>query len=287
MDHEKKKLKLEYARLVGKLERLLRRYTPIDPSDEFSDGDDYDALAPPLVSLLMRGCGREEIFRAIESYRANYWIKVPPNPEQDWKITDAVQKAYLNKDKVDKKSRKQSKPLFKLNLYKDLEDVLDYIKTQVQKFLQEAETVDGVADRVYRIEGGYEYSQCGWVMIYFDTRPGASPDGQWTRFIDKHRIERIHWRKASSANMRGPVSVVDHEGKEHLISEGSEIDISRAIGLMLKSALLRARDQGILLQLSLAPTCALGVEDFDGHFGWPTYGTNDDDALVTQIHRRE
>ena len=63
--------------------------------------------------------------------------------------------------------------------------------------------------------------------------------------------------------MRGPVSVVDHEGKEHLISEGSEIDMSRAIGLMLKSALLRARDQGILLQLSLAPTCALGVEDFD------------------------
>jgi hypothetical protein len=56
---------------------------------------------------------------------------------------------------------------------------------------------------------------------------------------------------------------------------------------MLKSALLRARDQGILLQLSLAPTCALGVEDFDGHFGWPTYGINDDDALVTQIHCRE
>ena len=100
MDHEKKKLKLEYARLVGKLERLLRRYTPIDPSDEFSDGDDYETLVPLLVSLLMRGCGREEIFRAIESYRANYWMKVPPNPEQDWKITDAVQKAYLNKDKV-------------------------------------------------------------------------------------------------------------------------------------------------------------------------------------------
>ena len=92
-------------------------------------------------------------------------MKVPPNPEQDWKITDAVQKAYLNKDKVDRKPRKQSKPLFKLNLYKDLEDVLDYIKTQVQKFLQEAETVDGVAERVYRIEGGYEYSKCGWVMI--------------------------------------------------------------------------------------------------------------------------
>lgn len=287
MDHEKKKLKLEYARLVGKLERLLKRYAPIDPSDEFSDGDDYETLVPTLVSLLMRGHGREEIFRAIESYRANYWTKVPPNPEQDWKITDAVQKAYLNKDKLDRKPRKQLQPLLKLDLCNDSEDVFDYIKTQVRKFLQEAETVDGVADRVYRIDCGYEYSQCGWVMIYFDTRPEASPDGQWTRFIDKHRIERTHWRKASSANMRGPVSVVDLEGKEHLISEGSDIDMSRAIGLMLKAALLRARDEGILLQLSLASTCTLGVEDFDGHFGWPLYGANDDDALVTQIHRRE
>jgi hypothetical protein len=62
---------------------------------EFSDGDDYETLVAPLVSLLLRGCGREEIFRAIESYRANHWTKVPPNPEQDWKITDPVHKALV------------------------------------------------------------------------------------------------------------------------------------------------------------------------------------------------
>jgi hypothetical protein len=188
VDDDKKRLKQQYARLVGKLERLLKRYTPIDASDEFSDGDDYEILVPTLVSLLMRGCVREEIFRAIESYRANYWTKVPPNPEQDWKITDAIQKAFLNKDKVDRKPRKQSKPLFKLDLCKDSEEVFDYIKAQVRKFLHEAETVDGAADRVYQIDCGYEYSQRGWVMIYFDTRPEASPDGQWTRFIDKQRV---------------------------------------------------------------------------------------------------
>ncbi len=67
MNQDRKRLKREYARLVSKLERVLRRYAPIDPSDEDSIGNDYETLAPPLVSMLMRGCAREELFRAIES----------------------------------------------------------------------------------------------------------------------------------------------------------------------------------------------------------------------------
>jgi len=51
-------------------------------------------------------------------------IGINPNPDIN----------CLARPKVDRKPRKQSKPLFKLNLYKDLEDALDYIKTQVQKF---------------------------------------------------------------------------------------------------------------------------------------------------------
>jgi hypothetical protein len=81
MEQDKKRLKREYARLVSKLQRVLRRFTPIDPSDEDSIRDEYEPLAPTLVSMLMRGCSREELFRAIESHRANHWSSVPANSE--------------------------------------------------------------------------------------------------------------------------------------------------------------------------------------------------------------
>ncbi len=261
MDQDKKRLKREYARLVSKLERVLRRFAPIDPSDEDSFRDDYDRLVPSLVSKLIRGCNREELFRAIESFRANHWTKVPPNPALDWKITDAVQKAFVSKDEKPRKGPpKQSKPLFRLDLRKDWLDVSDYIKEQIRQFVDDTEAGKTTDKLVNHIECGYECSQAGWVLLYLDTRPEATNDGHWTLFVEKYAMERPHWRKAAAANMRGMICVVDLDGTERQITEDSEIDLCKSIGLMLKTALLETRDQGLLLGLPLAQTCRLGVE---------------------------
>ena len=39
--------------------------------------------------------------------------------------------------------------------------------------------------------------------------------------------------------------------------------------------------RALLFQRSLSPNYTRGIEDFDGHFGWPIYDTDDDGALVT------
>ncbi len=282
MDQDRKRLKREYARLVSKLERVLRRYAPIDPSDEDSIGDEYDPLAPPLVSMLMRGCAREELFRAIESHRANQRPSVPANSELDWKITDAVQKAFVSKEKERTRPHAQSKPLLRLDLRKDWEDIFDYIKEQVRLFAQTAEVDKSVGALVSHIECGYECSQAGWVMIYFDTRPEAYNDGHWTLFVEKFAMVRAHWRKAAAANMRGAISIVDQHGTEKLIAQDHEMDLCESIGLMLKAAMLHARDREFFLPLPLTPTCMLGVENFDGEFGWPVNGETEEDALATR-----
>ncbi len=105
MDQDRKKLKREYARLVSKLERVLKRYAPIDPSDEDSIGDEYDPLAPPLVSMLMRGCSREELFRAIESFRARYWKSVTPIPSWTGKSRTLCRKPSPQKTRSNAQDR--------------------------------------------------------------------------------------------------------------------------------------------------------------------------------------
>ncbi len=80
-------------------------------------------------------------------------------------------------------------------------------------------------------------------MVYFDTRPDAYSDGHWTRFIDKYAMERPHWRKAAAANMRGAICVVDCYGTDRVIIKDHEMDLCESIGLMLKAAMLHARDQ--------------------------------------------
>jgi hypothetical protein len=39
--------------------------------------------------------------------------------------------------------------------------------------------------------------------------------------------------------------------------------------------------RALLFRLSLSPNYTLGVENFDGHFGWPSYDTDNVGALVT------
>lgn len=51
-------------------------------------------------------------------------------------------------------------------------------------------------DSVSQITLGYQFDQAGWLALVFDTRPGASPDGAWSLWIDPNAIELDEWRKA-------------------------------------------------------------------------------------------
>ena len=275
--NEKKKRRVEYARLTKKIGRVLKRFTPIDESDEFSYGDDYDGALGSIVSLLLRGGTREELFEVLTEARRDF--DVPPDSEKDLKITDAVLKAAVAKERPSRGKPKPAQIIFRLDLRDDYDAIQEHLASRVRDFEMGQCNGPGDTDLIHLIAVGYQCSQAGWVVVVFDARTNASMDGEWTRFIDGQTLERTRWVKADAANMRGPIALVDPEGRETIIAEESA-ELSEPIGEMIKSAVIHARSCGMFKDLPLAPGCTIWIEDFDGNYFWPDSETTSQPNLL-------
>ena len=171
----------------------------------------------------------------------------------------------------------------KLDLRQDFEEIYSYLLRRVRTYdaVVNAQQNPGDGDSpITYIELGYECNQSGWVALVFDTRPDAEPDGEWTGYIDETIFERPKWLKACGLlNADGAVELVLPDGTiRTFASDWDESEYRTVFGEMLKGVLLKARDEGVLKSLPLAEPCHIGVEDFDGAYGWPQYedrGKND------------
>jgi hypothetical protein len=67
------------------------------------------------------------------------------------------------------------------------------------------------------------------------------------------------------------VYFIDLSGKKVNVMENPDEIICNIVGEALKHVLLTARDQGVFQPLPKADKCQLGVENFDGFYGWPAY----------------
>ena len=264
--NDRKQRKREYAKLVTKVGRVLKRYAPIDETDEYSYGDEYEPHVGSIVSMLLRGCTRDELYSKLESIRVGEY-EMAADPDLDLKIADAVIKAFQAKEKASKKKTSQSRIVWRLDLRRDFDEIFGYVMDCVRDF--DVATIQEPDDTpcIRLIEAGFESSQSGWFVLVFDTRPEAQPDGQWTTHIDGLKLERNHWVKAQAATVRGPIGLVNADGTETILAEGAEL--SEPIGEMIKSVLLKARADGVFCRLPLAPDCELNIEDFNGQYGWP------------------
>ncbi len=174
-------------------------------------------------------------------------------------------------------SRRKSK-IKKLDLRKDFNAVYKYLVECVQRFDPVGENVLGGPDPIKMVYAGFEYSQAGWVVVVFDTRPDAEPDGEWTSLIEGNELERSHWLGAGEANLDGPITVVQLDGTETKLASGTEL--AGVLGEVVKAAVLKARENGVFAGLTKAPRCELGVEHFSGEYGWPVYEKRGQDNLA-------
>lgn len=270
----KKKLKHEYATLTAKVRRVLKRFTPIDPADNHSWGDDYDGELHLIVSILIRNANREELLGVLAQTRAA--AAVGPNPEKDLEIANALIKA-----KSSETSTRKPEILFRLDLQNDVAAIDAYFTDQVRTFDAKRNSGPGESNQISQIDVGFECSQAGWVAIVFDKRPEPKPDGEWTRCLeDVSRLPRKHWIHAIAANQRGPIELTNINGSRQTYAEESA-DVTNAIGDLVKHALVRSRDRGLFAQLPLAPGCKIFVEDFDGEYSWPDNDSLNSDNLAT------
>jgi hypothetical protein len=157
----------------------------------------------------------------------------------------------------------------RLDLRRDFDDIRAHLTDCVRGFDPAGGNVLGDPGPVKMVEFGFEYAQAGWVVIVFDTRPDAKPDGEWTMLIDGNELERPHWFEAGQANIKGPITVVQLDGAETELPPGTEL--ADILGEVVKAALLKARNDGVFAGLPKAPGCEMGIEHFDGGYGWPAY----------------
>ncbi len=157
----------------------------------------------------------------------------------------------------------------KLDLRRDFADIYAHLADRVRAF--DPATNDGPGDPgpVKMIEVGFEYSQSGWVVVVFDTRPDAEPDGEWNSHIEGNELERPDWLAAGEANMDGPITLVQLDGTEVELPEGTEL--AEPLGELVKAVLLKARADGVFAALPKTADCELGIEHHDGAYGWPAY----------------
>jgi len=166
----------------------------------------------------------------------------------------------------------------RLDLRRDFADIYSYLAGRVRDF--DPATNDGPGDPgpVKMIEAGFEYSQAGWVVVVFDTRADAEPDGEWNSHIEGNELERPHWLEAGEANMEGPLTLVGLDSTEVVLPPGAEL--AEPLGELVKAVLLKARTDGVFAGLPKAAGCELGVEHHEGAFGWPQYEARGEQNLA-------
>ncbi|SIO60624.1 hypothetical protein SAMN05444166_6464 [Singulisphaera sp. GP187] len=159
----------------------------------------------------------------------------------------------------------------RLDLRKDFIDIYRLVSERVGAFYPASNDGPGKGKRVKRIDLGYQFDQAGWVALVFDTRRDAQPDGQWNAHIQGNKLERPKWQAAAEANEVEPVLFTLPDGTRREIPPGSYDEFVTIFGDLLKGVLLKARLDGVFVDLPKSPRCELGVEEHEGAFGWPVY----------------
>jgi ankyrin repeat protein len=166
----------------------------------------------------------------------------------------------------------------RLDLRKDFDTIYKHLAKCVRGFDPAGGNVLGEPGPVKIVEVGFEYSQAGWLVVVFDTRSDAEPDGEWTSLIEGNELERPRWLGAGEAIADGPITLVQLDGSESELPSGTEL--AEILGEMVKAVVLKARADGLFVGLSKAPGCELAVEHFSGYYGWPAYEERGKDNLA-------
>src|SRR6186713_715981 len=99
-----------------------------------------------------------------------------------------------------------------LDLRRDFSEIYDHLVNQVRSFDPKGGNVLGKPGPIKLIEVGFEYSQAGWLVVVFDMRKKAEPDGEWTARIEGNELERPHWLEAGEANLEKPITLIQMNG---------------------------------------------------------------------------
>jgi hypothetical protein len=173
-----------------------------------------------------------------------------------------------------------------LDLRRDCADIYAYVKDRIRTFDPTNNRGPGKGGPVKQIDVGYECDQSAWVVVVFDTRPDAEWDGEWTGYIEeRNELARPHWLQALKTLVKRSISLILPDGSRMEIpavgsAQARYEQFGEVLGEMIKAVLLQARADGVFASLPKAADCELGVEHFNGAYGWPAYESRRQENLA-------
>ena len=159
----------------------------------------------------------------------------------------------------------------RLDLRKDFDELYSYVVKRVKSFDPETNDGPGAPGPVGYIEFGFSCEQSGWVVLVFDTRTDAQPDGEWNAHIEGNDMLRSKWLSACDTLNEKPLTIVLPDGAERKLPPESHDDFATILGDLLKAVLLKAKANGVFAALPKRLRCEIGVEEHEGRYGWPFY----------------
>ncbi len=154
-----------------------------------------------------------------------------------------------------------------LDLQRDFAEIYAYLAERVRGF--DPKTHDGLGGpgSVKLFQVGFEYSQAGWVIAVFDTRPDAKCDGEWTSELENESnlLQRPNWAEAGELHDEAPITIIGHDGTTTVLPVGSELAIP--LGDLVKAVVIQALADGMFAALAKSEQCAFGIEHFSGEYG--------------------
>lgn len=177
-----------------------------------------------------------------------------------------------------------------LDLRKCSKVIQEHIVQRVRDYPKCANEGPGEAeDPVTQITIGYQFDQSGWLALVFDTRAGATPDGEWNSFIEQNAREFDEWYEAfhDLGENGSPSRITLPDGSRRTLRKDTSVEqFAECLGTMIRDVLISARDKGDLAALPLAPQCTIVVEEQDGYYGWSnreTAGPGSDSDYLAQL----
>ena len=197
-------------------------------------------------------------------------------------VAKEPQTVQSHDDQDEVEGSEESEVELKIDLRTERAAIQKYLETRINEFDAQTNYGPGEGTTITAMDLGFEFSQGGWVALIFDTRDDAEPDGQWTTFLDEENLfySATDWPALADAMFEGEsVEVTFVDGTTKSISDDWE-ELIVAIGEMLKDLLLEAKSSGLFKKLPKAPKCYIGVEDFEGNYGWPQYEQRETEGLL-------
>ena len=164
----------------------------------------------------------------------------------------------------------------KLDLQKDAQRIRRFIEKRVRDYPVYVNLGPGNdADPISLITLGYYLEQTGYFALVFDTRSDADNDGQWTLHIE-NEVNVLPFPKWCAAFEKlcdgGQVDVTLPNGEIRTLDNSDDNDtVAQMFGEIIRETMLSLREAGRFDKLPLSPNAFFSIEEFDGHWGWPSY----------------